>query len=339
MAPGKSQPGAPGSREKVRDWKDKFAREIFGQTDVAIGFLKTYFPRLSPGGDWSALKKESGSFLDPAFKQQYSDLLFSIKRPPNDALIYFLFEHRSKCDRWCVLYLLRAMANIWFHWKAREGKGKKHLPVIIPIIFHQSTRTWTAPVDFQDLFRGDPELTQHVPKFKAKLVDLAVEKVEAVPDEQLQTILSLMLAVLKDKPMDWLLGQTEELDKINEKHPGPDRLMLMLNYLAQAEGKIDLSTIQNFASKIRSRKLQKNVMTWAESLKHEGRLEGRLEGRNEGLLEGEQKGQVKGQIVTLRELLSLPPLAQDELGAKPLKELERMARSLRLEAGRRFKRN
>jgi predicted transposase/invertase (TIGR01784 family) len=327
MDRGRPDDGSQKQEPDIHHWKDKFARSMFGEPDLAISFLKTFLPWLNPSDDWSTLTKESGSFIDKQFRQQFSDLLFSLRVGRDKALIYILFEHKSKPDPWALLYLLQLMVNIWTEWRGGKGKRNKRLPIIIPIILHQSTGAWTAPLAFQNLFdAGTPELMQYVPKFEAKLVDLVTVPVEDLSDDVLRAILSLMVAVLNGKPVDWLRGHLHELSKICRKHQGNERLMMMLNYLRQSKAApAPLSTILEIASNIPDRNLKKSVMSWTELIKQEGRQEGR------------QEGSLIGQVITFRELLGLPALEEKAIASKSLEDLRKMADTLRAEAKKRFR--
>ena len=66
------------------------------------------------------LQLETGSFVDADLREKFSDLLFSVelKSIPADAvskqaLVYFLFEHKSQSDPLTVLQMLSYMVRIW----------------------------------------------------------------------------------------------------------------------------------------------------------------------------------------------------------------------------------
>ena len=68
--------------------------------------------------DLQTLQLETGSFIDPDLREKFSDLLFSVQLAEerlaqekqdevlDEALVYFLFEHKSQTDPLTVLQLL-----------------------------------------------------------------------------------------------------------------------------------------------------------------------------------------------------------------------------------------
>ncbi|MGV3774898.1 MAG: Yae1 family protein [Verrucomicrobiales bacterium] len=78
-------------------------------------------------------------------------------------------------------------------------------------------------------------------------------------------------------------------------------------------------------------------MTWAESLKLEGRQEGRQEGWQEGIEIGSSLGKLRGQITTYQDLLGIPVFSDSILVEMPREELEQHVEKLKAEARKRFK--
>jgi hypothetical protein len=309
--------------------KDKFARKMLSQRDLAIPFFEAFLPSLNPEKDWSGLQEEPGSFVSEEYASAYSDVLFSLRRDSKQTLVYMLIEHKSQQDHWTLLYLLRIMTEIWLKWLDQNGRGQKSLPAIIPIILHQSADAWTAPVRFAEYFKN-PELLAHVPQFQAQLVDLAALEMSALQDWFLETILSLMKAVVEGTALEWLEDHQEQLSVILQGR-GRDFLGFLTKYLAQSKGRINTSTIKTIASKIPNIQLKKEIMTWGESLKEEGREEGRETGREEG----ERIGRIAGY----REFLGLDPIPRAELLQLSLPELDGMLKALMQQAKERLGRN
>ena len=78
---------------------DALFRSAFEHPDDAAGEVRHVLP---PGVveaiDWSTLRLEPGSFIDPELADRHSDLLFSAWIADAPALIYLLLEHQSTPD-------------------------------------------------------------------------------------------------------------------------------------------------------------------------------------------------------------------------------------------------
>jgi predicted transposase YdaD len=311
--------------------KDKFARKILEPREIAISFIQTFLPWLNPGGDWSGLKQEPGSFISEQYAARYSDMLYSLKIEDRELFVYLLIEHKSQEDHWTLLYLMELMVQIWNRRRQEEGKDKKTLPVVIPIILHQGKDSWSAPVSFHQYFEGIETLRRFVPDFGAQLVDLADVPLETVANMRLQTILGMMKAVAQGGSLEWMENRQDQLSDLL-KALGVQYMWFIYGYLGQSEGRINPSTIEKIAAKMQDSELKNSVMTWAESLREAWHAEGREEGWQEGL----QKGAIIGRIQTFRELLAVSPVPGENLSDYSQEQLEAMLEQLKTQAGKRF---
>ncbi|MGV3773135.1 MAG: Rpn family recombination-promoting nuclease/putative transposase [Verrucomicrobiales bacterium] len=318
-------PGDEWEGGKLHHGKDKFARKMLSYRELAVSFFQTFLPELNPGGDWSGLQQESGSFVSEQYASKYSDILYSLRLGDKEAFVYLLIEHKSQQDHWTLLYLLQLMVQIWAKWRDEHGGARRHLPPIIPIILHQSADQWTAPINFHEYFTKVDACAKHLPQFQSELVDLAKVPVENIEDWLLQTVIGLMKAVREGTSTDWLLRNAGHLSRILQSRYGPGLLGFMLTYLAEeSEGEINASTIRQIAGKIADSKLKHEVMTWAESL--------RSEAKEEGIIEGE----LRGQLNTYRELLGLPALPDAQFDGMSLEAMKDSLCALKAEAKKRF---
>jgi hypothetical protein len=315
-------PGQRGSNEKGQV-KDKFARKMLANRDLAIEFFNAFLPAINPGGDWSSLREEPGSFISDEFKGSYSDVLHSFKQGEEQNLVYLLIEHKSQSERWTVLYLLGVMCRIWDKWREKHGASEDHLPLIVPVILHQSSRPWSAPLSLSDYFPESRKLSPCLPNFHATLVDLAKVNVDLIETWFLKTVVALMKAVREGSSTAWLLEHFTSYAGMLAARYGQGMLRFMLTYLAEeSEGSIDISTISQIADKVADNKVRTEVMTWAESLRDEARMD--------GLELGESQGILMGSINSYREVLGLNPLPREQLKQKSEEDLARMLADLKL---------
>jgi predicted transposase/invertase (TIGR01784 family) len=133
---------------------DLFARYTFGHPERAAAELRAALPsHVVSEVDWSSLRREHGSVVDPELRETESDLLFSAYlRTGHPLLLYVLLEHQSSVDRWMALRMLRYVVRQVERWR-QEHPDSTLLPLIIPLLmYHGADGTWTAPRRVEDLF-------------------------------------------------------------------------------------------------------------------------------------------------------------------------------------------
>jgi len=163
---------------------DALFRGTFSNPDNARGELQHMLPPgLAALIDWSTLKPSPATFIDEAFRESYSDLLFTVQIDGSAAFVYLLFEHQSTADRMLVFRQLKYEVNIWSDWSKEHPHAGK-LPVIIPLLLCHCPAPWTAATRFEDLLDIDPGkiplVADFIPKFRVLVDDLTTEKDEAL---------------------------------------------------------------------------------------------------------------------------------------------------------------
>ena len=154
---------------------DQFFKELMTQPGVAGAFLRERLPEAVTALFADAEPRlESGSFVDPEFRNQHSDLLFSMDlKSGEQALVYILFEHKSYPDAMVAFQLLRYLIAIWYRYLT--GGGGKPLPLIIPMVVYHGAEPWNVPLGFSALFDPNPALARIVPDFRYFLSDLGAQ--------------------------------------------------------------------------------------------------------------------------------------------------------------------
>ena len=79
---------------------DLFARYTFGHPERAEAELRAVLPAAVVSEvDWSSLRREPSSVVDPELRETESDLLFSARLSTGRSLLlYVLLEHQSRVD-------------------------------------------------------------------------------------------------------------------------------------------------------------------------------------------------------------------------------------------------
>ena len=111
----------------------------FSQLPTVRSLIETRFaPDVIKELDLDTLSLEKDSFIDPQLRESYSDLLYSVQLKNQQmavvqALVYFLFEHKSEAEPLTAFQMLRYIVRIW------EQRLRNDLPLcpIIPLVVYQ----------------------------------------------------------------------------------------------------------------------------------------------------------------------------------------------------------
>ena len=142
---------------------DSLVQTVFSDLENAAGELRSVLPAAVVDKlNWTTLKLEPGTFVDPELRDRHTDLLYSVelKGSPKPGrgkrgsarrvFLYVLLEHQSSADRWMLLRLLRYMLRIW-EWFLTNTPKAKRLPAIIPLVLNQ------PHLENRNFVAGDPE--------------------------------------------------------------------------------------------------------------------------------------------------------------------------------------
>lgn len=173
-------------REMSTTPHDGAFKAVLGQSEHARGALQPVLPTaVAEALDWSTLKQQPGSFVDPDLRLLHADLLFSATwRGGAEALVYVLFEHQSTPDRWMSFRLLRYMVRIWDRWQKDHDQATV-LPPIVPVVLYHGDERWSGARAFDALLDVPeavrPALTEYLVRFAYVLDDLS-----EMPDDRLR---------------------------------------------------------------------------------------------------------------------------------------------------------
>jgi hypothetical protein len=270
---------------------DLFARFTWGQPERAEAELRAVLPpEVVSQVDWSTLRREPGSVVDPELKETQSDLLFSARlRSGRQLLLYILLEHQSSVDNWMALRMLRYVVRQAEHWR-KEHPESELLPVIVPLVmYHGPEGTWTAPRRVEELFELPDEAEERerwrafIPRFGFLLDDLTAERAEALmarPGPPLARLAFLVLRYGRSEELSQRLPSwTALFAEVYTSPEGPDNLRVVVRYLFQvgdeAAREATEAVLHSVAGAQRTEEL---MMTVGEKLIEQGRQKGRLEG-------------------------------------------------------------
>lgn len=180
--------------------------------------------------------------------------------------IVSLVEHKTKVEYNVAMQMLRYMIHIWEDYEKEMDKKYPYIsarkdfryPPILPIVYYEGKRKWTAPLDLADRILCRELLGDYLPHFKYQMVslhDYSNEELLAKGDEiSLAMLINKIDGIeameefrrLPDERMDEILRDTPEyLLDIMEK------LLRALLYSMNLEE----NETENAVSKIRERKM------------------------------------------------------------------------------------
>jgi predicted transposase YdaD len=290
---------------------DLFARYTFGHPERAAAELRAVLPTpVVSQVDWSSLKREPGSVVDPELRETESDLLFTARlRTGHPLLLYVLLEHQSSVDRWMALRMLRYVVRQVERWR-QEHPESAVLPLIIPLVmYHGPEGAWTAPRRVEELFalpeEGREQWRALVPQFEYLLDDLTAEREEALSTRPGPPLARLAWLVLR-------YGRTGELARklpewvalfaqVQASPEGAEHLVVLIRYLLWVGGKtVHDAARQVLHSVVDEQQTEELMRSYAEELIERGLQQGLAKGREEGLTRGRAESVLR--ILTARSV-------------------------------------
>ncbi|MBZ4423274.1 Rpn family recombination-promoting nuclease/putative transposase [Myxococcus sp. RHSTA-1-4] len=284
---------------------DRFVRYTFGHPERAAAELRAVLPaHLVSEVDWTSLRTESGTVVDPELRATESDLLFTARlRSGHPLLLYVLLEHQSTVDRWMALRMLRYVVRLLERW--REGHPDSPvLPPILPLVmYHGAEGAWTAPRRVEELFGLPGEEGARwralVPRFEYLLDDLTAEREEALRARAGPPLARLAWLTLR-------YGRSEELARklpewvalftqVQASPDGFEQLKMLLRYLLLVGDKAAYeATGRVLDSVLGAQRAEELMRSYGEELIERGRQQGLARGREEGMVRGREEGLARG---------------------------------------------
>jgi predicted transposase YdaD len=275
---------------------DLFARYTFGHPERAEAELRAILPpHVVSEVDWSSLRRESGSVVDPELRETESDLLFTARlRTGRSLLLYVLLEHQSSVDSWMALRMLRYVVRQVEHWRQQHPESSL-LPVIIPLVmFHGPEGAWTAPRRVEELFElpGETEEARQswralVPRFEYLLDDLTAEREEALKARPGPPLAKLAWLALRYGRSDELAHRLPEwtalFAQVQAAPEGTEHLVVLIRYLFWIGDTATHAAARQVLHSVMSAQQMEALMgSYAEEIMERGRQQGLARGREEG---------------------------------------------------------
>jgi len=178
---------------------DAFLKKMLQDQRIAKDFLEHYLPQnFKELINLSKVAIEKESYIESNLTRRYSDLVFSVPTKTNEkAFVYVLVEQQSTVDHWISLRLFKYMLLLS---ERHKDNGAKKLPLVMPIVFYNGHRKYTAPRNLWELYT-DPMLAKEYMAGDYQLVDLTVMADDAIKQKQHLGILEFFMKHIHARDM------------------------------------------------------------------------------------------------------------------------------------------
>ncbi|ASG78293.1 Rpn family recombination-promoting nuclease/putative transposase [Salmonella enterica subsp. diarizonae] len=260
---------------------DAFFKQFLMHPDTARDFLDIHLPAEIRGiCDLDTLRLESSHSVEESLKEQYSDVLYSVKMQGTSGYIHVLIEHQSTADKKMAFRMMR-YAIAAMHRLLKDENGP--LPLVVPLLFYQEkTSPYPLSMSWLDMF-ALPELARRIYSEPFPLVDITV-----IPDDDIMQ--HRRIALLE-----------RLVTLISAEYTTESQLNSLLSYMVQ-RGHTDQPQV--FYRELANRLPQEeSMMTLAEWFEEQGMQKGVREGMLEGKREGLQEGKTEERRNIARRML------------------------------------
>ena len=140
-----------------------------------------------------------------------------------------LIEHKTDVDYNVVVQLLKYMACIWAEYEKQFGRDYKdqvktksfRYPPILPVVYHEGSDTWTAPMHLKERIFMHEIFEEYIPDFTYCLVDNHKFTNQELLDRQDEMSLIMLLNKVQTKAdlSEFVHIPDEEINRIVKESP------------------------------------------------------------------------------------------------------------------------
>ncbi|EDV0263441.1 Rpn family recombination-promoting nuclease/putative transposase [Salmonella enterica subsp. salamae] len=275
---------------------DALFKQFLMHPDTARDFLDIHLPAEIRGiCDLDTLRLESSHFVEESLKEQYSDVLYSVKMQGTSGYIHVLIEHQSTADKKMAFRMMR-YAIVAMHRLLKDENGP--LPLVVPLLFYQGkTSPYPLSMNWLDMF-ALPELARRIYSEPFPLVDITVIPDDDIMQHRRIALLELLQKHIRQRDLMILLERLVTL--ISAEYTTESQLNSLLSYMVQ-RGHTDQPQV--FYRELANRLPQEeSMMTLAEWFEEQGMQKGVQEGMQKGVLKGKREGLQEGKTEERRNI-------------------------------------
>jgi predicted transposase/invertase (TIGR01784 family) len=259
---------------------DNVFKDLIGNRDIAISFLKQYMPKdLVRQINWDSVKLDSASVehtrqqhKDNAKQHEQSDLCFLFQFINGELGACFVHIECQTTDDMTILIRTRHYQTAYLLDFIKRNKGVKKLPIVVSIIYYANKKPFSYSLDVNDYFENKELAKQYA--FSTQFVDLAKLSDDELLRHRGIAGLDLVFKHIAQRNID----NDAILAKVTASITQYDSFVIqtILKYLANFSDMED----RQFCDKISSMQpvLEGDVMTVAQQWEQKGLQKGLQEG-------------------------------------------------------------
>lgn len=169
-----------GTNSKTQDSSSKI---IFGDPIFCAQFLRGYteIPLLK-NVQPEDIEDVSERYVHMFTEERDSDVVKKVKLKNSEMPFYLisLIEHKSSVEYNVVMQIFRYMVYIWEDYEKECEKKQKGIsknkdfkyPPILPIIFYNGSKNWTASLQLNERIYFSDILTEYIPDYRCMLIPI-----------------------------------------------------------------------------------------------------------------------------------------------------------------------
>jgi predicted transposase YdaD len=269
------------------------------------------------------------------FEERSGDVIWKVRYRDRDVYIVILLELQSGSDPLMALRLTTYEVLFYGRLDRADPMVREGLfPTVLPIVFYNGERPWSAALELRDLIQPAPEgLEAYVPSMRYIVIDERRWPLDQLPSSNFVSVLinAEQGTTVEDfeKTLNMLASCLSEGS--DEAHNlGRDIVAWLSRVILPQrvpEAKIpEIHQFDEFETYVEA-----NMQTWTEQWKAEGLAEGMQKGMQQGMQQGMQKGMHDGKAELLASLIrrkfgeAAVAGLREQLKAASLEQLDRWA--------------
>ena len=241
--------------------------------------------------DYDTLELQPTELIHKRFKKRITDLVYKVKIKDELFYIIIIIEFQAAIDHFMALRI-NTYTSLLLEQLVKIDKIKpgEKLPLMLPIVFYNGVKRWTAPITLKEHFHDVPDKFQdfkkYIPNIEYLLIDLSqLDATELLKNDK--SFISLMAAIETTKDIDknyeiyakvvQLIQNSEHILSILR-----DWFRMILSYKGREVSLDELKNEESFM-------IKHKPVNVVEEYKQAGRQEGRQEGEKLGFERGKHE--------------------------------------------------
>ncbi|NHZ87825.1 transposase [Massilia sp. CCM 8733] len=304
-------------------------RSLFAHPELVRELIADFTPfKLLDSIALSSFKRVNATYVSERASAREADMVWRVQVGDRCLYVYLLLEFQSSVDRWMALRMQTYIGLL------HQDLVKRHelprgalLPPVLPLVFYNGKRRWSASTELAELLMEVPaELAPFQPSQRYVLIDQ--KRLDQTALKANANVLSLLFRLELSSAPEVLQEIAPAL--VTWLCATPPRglrrsVAAWANRVAERRsGRPGPFSLENMEE---STDMGRKFATWAEEFEYIGFKKGRAEGKAEGRAEGKAEGKLIALRAMLQSLLrrrfgDLPAPAVQRIGEATQPELE-----------------